>query len=327
MISTVRRSALAGLLLVVAASHANAQASVSPRYPSKPIRIISSSPPGGILDVAARQLAEQLTPSLGQPVIVDTKPGAGGAIAMEAVARSVPDGHTVGISNFVQLAVNPSMYERLPYDPIRDFVPVTLLYSAPLLLVAHPALPADSVPELIRLAKAKPGGLFYGSAGNGTPPHVFTELFKFVAGIDLVHVPYKGAPVIAALLSGEVQVIMESASGVLPQVKSGKMKALALTGEKRIASLPDVPTFTEAGVAGIGDSWVGIVAPAATPRDVILRLNRELARALASPQIRAYYDSAGRTVIASSSEEFAKIIADEIPKWREVVRKAGITPG
>ena len=138
---------LYSLLLVVAASHANAQASVSPTYPSKPIRIISSSPPGGILDVAARQLAEQLTPSLGQPVIVDTKPGAGGAIAMEAVARSVPDGHTVGISNFVQLAVNPSMYERLPYDPIRDFVPVTLLYSAPLLLVAHPALPADSVPD------------------------------------------------------------------------------------------------------------------------------------------------------------------------------------
>ena len=327
MISTVQRSALAGVLLVFAASHANAQPSASPRYPSKPIRIISSSPPGGITDVAARQLAEQLTPSLGQPVIVDNKPGAGGAIAMEAVARSEPDGHTVGICNFVNLVVNPSMYERLTYDPIRDFAPVTLLYSAPLLLVAHPALAANSVPELIQLAKARPGGVFYGSAGNGTPPHVFTELFKFVAGIDLVHVPYKGAPVIAALLSGEVQVIMESASGVLPQVKSGKMKALALTGEKRIVSLPDVPTFTEAGVAGIGNSWVGIVAPAATPRDVILRLNRELARALASPDIKSYYDTAGRTVVASSPEEFAKVIRDEIPRWREVVRKAGIAPG
>jgi tripartite-type tricarboxylate transporter receptor subunit TctC len=184
------------------------------------------------------------------------------------------------------------------------------------------------VPELVRLAKAQPGRLTYSSSGNGQPAHVYTELFKFNARIDLMHVPYKGAPAAtAALLAGDVNVNMESASSVIPLVKSGRIKALAVTGDKRIASLPDVPTFGEAGVAGIGESWVGIVAPAGTPRDVILRLNREIAKALESQDIKVYYDTAGRTIVASSPEAFAAIIREEIPRWREVVKKAGITPG
>jgi tripartite-type tricarboxylate transporter receptor subunit TctC len=303
MISTVRRSALAGLLLVFAASHANAQASVSSRYPSKPIRLIATGPPGSIIDVASRQLADKLGPVLGQPVITENKVGAGGAIALEAAAKSAPDGYTLVMANFVQLTVNPSMYGQVPYDPVTDFAPVILLYSAPLLLVAHPALPAPSLPDLIRLAKAHPGKLFYGSSGNGLPPHVYIELFKFTAGIDLAHVPYKGGvAATTALVAGEVSVLMESVSGVLPQVKSGRIKALAVTGEKRIASLPEVPTFSEAGVPGIGVSWVGILAPAGTAAAVVERLNREFARALESPDIKAYYDTAGRTVVASSPD-------------------------
>jgi tripartite-type tricarboxylate transporter receptor subunit TctC len=321
---------LAGALLAASlpVSLACAQAMTSPAFPSKPLRLITSGPPGSITDVASRQLADKLGAALGQPMITENKVGAGGAIALEAAANSAPDGYTLVMANFVQLTVNPSMYERVPYDPVKDFAPVILLYSAPLLLVAHPSLPANSVPELVRLAKAQPGKLFYGSTGNGLPPHIYTELFKFVAGIDLAHIPYKGGPAaVTALLAGEVSVIMESASGVIPQIKAGRIKALAVTGEKQIAWLPDVPTFTASGVPGIGESWVGILAPAGTPAAIVAQLNREFARALGSPDIKAFYDTAGRTVVASSPEEFARIIRDEIPKWREVVKQAGIKPG
>ena len=294
-------------------------------FPSKPVRIIGS-PPGSILDVVARQLADKLAPAFGQPVIVESKPS--GIMMMDAAAKSAPDGHSMVVASFSMLAVIPHMYERPPYDPLKDFAPVILLYKAPLLLTAHPALPANSLPELIRLARAQPGKLTYSSSGNGQPPHVYTELFKFNAGIDLMHVPYKGAPPsVAAVLAGDVNMNMETASAVIPHVKSGRIKALAVTGDKRIASLPDVPTFGEAGVMGIGESWVGIVAPAGTPRDVILRLNREIAKALESQDIKAYYDTAGRTIVASSPDAFAAIIREEIPKWREVVKRAGITPG
>jgi tripartite-type tricarboxylate transporter receptor subunit TctC len=259
-------------------------------------------------------------------VIVEDK--GSGFMMMDAAAKSAPDGHTLVVANFSMLAVIPHMYERPPYDPLKDFAPVILLYKAPLLLTAHPSVPVSSLPELIRLAKAQPGRLTYSSSGNGQPPHVYTELFKFNAGIDLMHVPYKGAPAAtAALLAGDVNLNMEAVSGVLAHVKSGRIKALAVTGDKRIASLPDVPTFGEAGVQGIGESWVGIIAPAGTPRDVILRLNREIAKALESPDIKAYYDTAGRTIVASSPDAFAAIIREEIPKWREVVKRAGITPG
>ena len=299
--------------------------SAAQNFPYKPVRVIGS-PPGSILDVVARQLADKLAPAFGQPVIVENKPSA--IMMMDAVAKSAPDGHSMVVASFAMLTVIPHMYERPPYDPIKDFAPVILLYKAPLLLTAHPSLPANSVPELIRLAKAQPGKLTYSSSGNGQPPHVYTELFKFNSGIDLLHVPYKGGPPsIAAILAGDVNMNMESASGVIQHVKSGRIKALAVTGDKRIASLPDVPTFGEAGVPGIGESWVGIVAPAGTPRDIILRLNREIARALESQDIKAYYDTAGRTIVASSPDAFAAIIREEIPKWREVVKKAGITPG
>jgi tripartite-type tricarboxylate transporter receptor subunit TctC len=299
--------------------------SIAQTFPSKPVRIIGGAP-GSILDIAARQLADKLSPALGQPVIVENKPS--GVMMMEAAAKSAPDGCTMVVTSFAMLAVIPHMFERPPYDPLKDFAPVILLYKAPLLLAAHPSVPANSLPELIRLAKAQPGRLTYSSSGNGQPPHVYTELFKFNVGIDLLHVPYKGAAAAtAALLAGDVNVNMESVSGVLVHAKSGRIRALAVSGEKRIAALPEVPTFTEGGVPGIGESWVGIVAPAGTPREVILRLNHEIAKALESPDIKAYYDTAGRTIVASSPDAFAAIIREEIPKWREVVKRAGITPG
>ena len=325
----LNRLSTAGLIILAFLAFGNSYAQ-SPSanlrgYPSKPVRIIHVTPAGGILDVAARQLADKLTPALGQPVLVDPRPGAGGLIAMEATAKSAPDGHTVVLCSFVQLTVNPSLYERLPYDPVKDFAPVIVLFSGPSVLLAHPSFPADSVPELIRLAKAQPGKIMYGSSGNGLPPHIFTEQFKSIAGIDLVHVPYKGPMAsVAALLAGEVSVIVEASDTVIPHIKSGRLKALAVNGETRIASLPNVQTFNEVGVPGIGVSWVGIVAPAGTSRAIVDRLNREFSRALDSSDIKAYYDNAGRTIVANSPEAFAALIRDEIPKWRQVIRKAGI---
>ncbi|MGH8703636.1 MAG: Bug family tripartite tricarboxylate transporter substrate binding protein [Burkholderiales bacterium] len=313
--------------VVCPALQAQSPLASSGSFPTKPVRILSVTPAGGILDVAARQLAAKLTPALGQPVLVEPRPGAGGIIAMEAGARSVPDGHTLVICSFVQLTVNPSLYDRLPYDAVRDFAPVSLLFLGPTVLLAQPAFPANSVAELVQLAKAQPGKLMYGSSGSGFPPHIFTEELKYLAGIDLVHVPYKGpAASVAALLAGEVSVIMEASDTVIPYLRSGRLKALAVNGKKRVASLPNVPTFDEAGVTGIGVSWVGIVAPAGTPSEIVYRLNREFARALEAPDIKAYYDEAGRTVVASSPEIFAAVIRDEIPRWREVVKSVGIKP-
>jgi tripartite-type tricarboxylate transporter receptor subunit TctC len=220
------------------------------------------------------------------------------------------------------------VYERLPYDPVKDFAPVMLAFRIPLLLVAGPSVPANSVPELIQLVKSQPGKLFYGSAGNGTPPHILADLFKFTAGIDAVHVPYMGGPAATlALLQGEVSFTFDAPSQVLSHVKSRKLKALAVTGDKRLAVLPDVPTFAEVGVAGMNTGWVAILAPVGTPPERMMRLNREFARALDSPSLKAYYATMGLTIVASSPEELAKRIAEETPKWREIVKRAGITPG
>lgn len=312
-------------ILLFSSSYAQGPSASSGKFPSKPIRIIHITPPGGILDVAARQFGEKLAPRLGQPVLVEARPGGGGLIAMEATAKSVPDGHTLVLCSFVQLAVNQSLYERLPYDPVKDFAPVMLLFYGPSVLVARPDFPANTVQDLIRMAKAQPGKFMYGSSGNALPPHILGEQFKSLAGINLIHVPYKGpAAATAALLAGEVSMIIEASDTIIPFVKAGRFKALAVNGEKRIAALPSVPTLAESGVPGVGVSWVGILAPAGTPREVVGRLNQEFARALALPDIKEYYESAGRTIVASSPEVFAETIQSEIPKWREVVSKAGI---
>ncbi|WP_334187841.1 Bug family tripartite tricarboxylate transporter substrate binding protein [Noviherbaspirillum sp.] len=293
--------------------------------PTRPLRIIAPGPPGAILDLAARQIAEKLAGPLGQPVIVDNKPSAGGTLAMEVLAGSPADGHTVAIASFVELTVNPSLYDNIRYDPVRDFAPVTLLYAGTLLLVAHPALKVDTLPDLIKAGKARPGSLFYGSSGIARPPHIYAERFKTDSGIGLVHVPYKGTPpLVQAILNGEIHLAIEGAPPLLPHVKAGKLMPLAVTGETRLPSLPDVPTFSEMGVTGMTAAWVGIVAPAGTPQKAIERLNREFAEALRSPDVKAAYEAGGRQVITGSPEAMAELIRSGIPQWQSVVKASGL---
>lgn len=313
------------MILLIVSAASLAQSPSSGQFPSKPIRLLTPTPPGGFLDVVARQLAGKLVPALAQPVLVESRPSAGGIVLMETTAKSPPDGYTLALCSMGELVVNPSLYERLPYDPVKDFAPVILLFSGPQLLLAHPAAEVSSVADLIRIAKAKPGKLMYGSSGVGFPPHLFTEQFKAIAGIDLVHVPYKGSPAaIAGLLAGEVTVMMEGTDLVVPHVRAGRLKALAVNRDARLAVLPDVPTLREVGVSGMARAWVGIVAPAGTPREIVERLNRELASALESPDIKTYYDEAGRVTLGGSPEAFAARIREEIPQWRELVTRLGI---
>ena len=321
-----RRQFTLSALGVAMAGSSFAQASANAWSPSKPVRIVAGAA-GGILDVVARQLADKLQPAFGQAVIVENKAGGGGIVAMEAVRASAPDGHTMGMTTFVEMTINPWIYDRLPYDPIKDFAPVTVLYSGQIMLAAHPSFPGESLADLIRLAKAQPGKYFYASSGVARPPHVWAERFKATSGIDLTHVPFKGAgPLTQAVLSGEVPLAMEGVSALLPHVKAGKLKALAVTGDQRLVALPDLPTFAEAGVPGIGLTWVGLVAPAGTPAAAIERLNRELVRALQSPEIKAAYEQAGRIVIGNTPEAFTALIRKELPEWGAIVKATGIRP-
>jgi tripartite-type tricarboxylate transporter receptor subunit TctC len=321
-----RRQFVIGALGVAMAGNGFAQATGNAWSPSKPVRIVAGAA-GGILDVAARQLADKLQPALGQAVIVDNKAGGGGVVTMETVKASAPDGHTVGMTTFVEMTINPWIYDRLPYDPIKDFAPVTVLYSGQIMLVAHPSFPGESLADLIRLAKAQPGKYFYASSGVARPPHVWVERFKSTAGIDLTHVPFKGAgPLTQAVLTGEVPLAMEGVPALLPHVKAGKLKALAVTGDRRLAALPDLPTFAEAGVPGIGMTWVGLVAPAGTPAAAIERLNREVVRVLQSPEIKAAYEQAGRIVIGNTPDAFTALIRKELPEWGAIVKATGIRP-
>lgn len=297
-------------------------------YPWKVIQLIVPSPPGSPPDVRARELAEKVSATIGQPMIVMNKPGAGGGIGMQAAARSVADGHTIVYCTDAPLTMNVSMYDQLPYDPVKDFVPVMVALQMTMVLVVNSNSPVNSTTELIRYVKSRPGELLYGSPGNGTPPHVLAGLFKHSAGLDLVHVAYKGGPAATiALLGGEVAFTIDAVSQVLPHIQSRKLKALAVTGNRRLTVLPDVPTFAEAGIEGMDSSWSAIVAPAGTPREVVLRLNREFARALNSPSLQAHYATIGVSTVASTPEELARRIAEETPKWRAVVKRAGITPG
>ena len=321
-----RRQFTLSALGVAMAGSSFAEASANAWSPSKPVRIVAGAA-GGVLDVVARQLADKLQPAFGQAVIVENKAGGGGIVAMEAVRASAPDGHTMGMTTFVEMTINPWIYDRLPYDPIKDFAPVTVLYSGQIMLAAHPSFPGESLADLIRLAKAQPGKYFYASSGVARPPHVWAERFKATSGIDLTHVPFKGAgPLTQAVLSGEVPLAMEGVSALLPHVKAGKLKALAVTGDQRLVALPDLPTFAEAGVPGIGLTWVGLVAPAGTPAAAIERLNRELVRALQSPEIKAAYEQAGRIVIGNTPEAFTALIRKELPEWGAIVKATGIRP-
>ena len=293
-------------------------------YPVKPIRFIVGFTPGGGSDTVARLIALKLGETWTQPLVVDNRPGAGGNLAIELVARSAPDGYTILCASS-SFSIIPSLYRDLSYSPVRDFAPVTLASSAPYLLVLHPSVPAQSVKELIALAKAQPGKLNYASAGSGSTLHLAGELFKSLAGVDIVHVPYKGANGITDLIAGAVQLSFAGLPQTLPHVKAGRLKALAVTTSRRAVALPDLPTIAEAGVPNYEvDPWYGVIAPAGTPRAIVERLNAAINRAIAAPDIREKFMLQGLEPRTSTPAEFTSLISNEIAKWSKVVRDAGI---
>src|SRR5712671_1032393 len=294
-------------------------------YPAKPVRFIVPSAAGGGTDIIARSVAHKLSESLGQQFVVDNRPGAGQMIGIELAARSPSDVHTILMAAST-LAINPIMYQKVPYDPVRDFAPITQAASLPNVLVVHPALPAKSVAELIALAKREPGKIAYASAGIGTSPQMSVELLKSLAGIDMLHVPYKGTtPGVVDLLAGQVSVMAPNVLTALPHIKAGKLRALAVTSSKRSDALPDVPTIAEAGVAGYESTqWYGVLAPAGTAREIVMRLHDEIVRALRTPEVMQRLAADGAEPVGNSPEEFTAFIKSEIDKWAKVASAAGI---
>ena len=293
-------------------------------YPAKPVRFLVGFPPGGTSDILARTIGQKLGDALGQQVVIENRPGAGGNIGAEAAAKSAPDGYTIFMSTTSQ-AISVSLYSKLNYDLVRDFSPVIQAVNYTNLLVVHPSLPVKSVKELVALAKARPGQLNYGTAGNGTPPHMTGELFKSYTGIGLQHVPYKGgAPAIADLLGGQITIMFDNVPPLLPHVQAGKMRPLAVTSLKRISVLRDVPTLDEAGLKEFDSvAWNGVLAPAGTPREIIVRLNAEILRVLGMSDVRERLSSQGADPVGGTPEQFAGLIRDEIRKWAKVVKDSG----
>jgi tripartite-type tricarboxylate transporter receptor subunit TctC len=317
-----------GVAWPAAAATASEPAPVSsqrPIYPAKAIRLIVPFGTGSTTDTLARLVGQKLAEAWGQPVVVDNRAGAGGNIGTDMVAKAAGDGYTLLMAAGSH-SINPALYRNLPYDAVKDFAPVTLIGFAPQLLVATASLPANSVRELIALAGGKPGQLRYASGGNGSPSHLAMELFKSMARIDIVHVPYKGGdPVLIALLSGEMHLYFGNIRAMMPQVKAGKLKALAVTSPKRSPAAPDVPTIAESGVPGYSMlAWWGLLAPATTPRAVVTRLYHEVGGMLQEPAIRERLAAVGIDAAGSSPEEFGSFIRAEIATWTKVVNTAGV---
>jgi len=319
MNTVLHRFAL-GALLALFAAIASAQT-----YPAKPIRLVVPFPPGGATDILARDVAQKLTEAWGQQVIVDNRPGAGGNIGSELVAKSAPDGYTLEMGTVGTHAINASLYAKMPYDHVKDFAPVILVAGVPNVLVVNPAVPANSVAELIEYAKANPGKLNFASSGNGTSIHLSGELFKVMAGVQMTHVPYKGsAPALQDLLGGQVQLMFDNLPPSLPQIKAGKLRALAVTSVARAPALPDVPTMAEAGLPGYeASSWFGVLAPAGTPPAIVAKLNSEIAKWLATPEAKEKLSKQGANAAGGTPEDFAKHIAAETTKWAKVVKDSG----
>jgi tripartite-type tricarboxylate transporter receptor subunit TctC len=320
---TVNLHTAAAIALLGLASPAAAQTSA---YPSKAIRFVVANSPGGGLDVTARAVAPKLINAFGQQVIIDNRAGAAGSLAAEITAKSPPDGYTILMGSIGNLAVNPHLYKGLGYEPLKDLAPVTYAVSGSNVLVVNLSVPAKTVQELIALARAQPGKLTYGSSGAGNAGHLAGELFKSMAKVDMVHVPYKGgAPAMFALIADQVQLVFSSAPTAIPQVKAGKIRALAVTTLKRSAHLPDLPTISEAGLPGYeADNWYGVAVPARTPRAIIDRLNTELVRALNMPDVKQLLFNQGLEVSTGTPEAFGTYMKSEDIKWAKVIKDAGI---
>ncbi len=312
--------ALAVTAAVVHAPHAAAQ-----DYPTKPIRLVIPYPPGGGNDTLGRLIAQRLSTSLGQQVYVDNKPGAGGNLGTDMVAHAKPDGYTLTLGFVANMAMTPHL-GKLGYDPIKDFAPISMVAQGYQILVVNPAFPAKSVPELVALAKAKPGALNYASGGNGSPLHLVAELFKLSAGIEMQHIPYKGSnPAAAAVLAGETQMVFGGVVSSLPFVRSGRLRALAVTSPKRIDAAPDVPTMAELGYSGVeASSWYGLFAPAGTPPAIIARLNKEMVALGKNTEHREQLDKQGQEAVYSTPDELAAYVKSESAKWGRVIKTAKI---
>jgi tripartite-type tricarboxylate transporter receptor subunit TctC len=296
-------------------------------YPEKPIRMVVGFPPGSQPDTVARLLDQKFAEALGKPVVVDNVPGAAGSVAAERVAKSAPDGYTLGLLAQAQLVINPSLY-KLAYDPAKDFAPVSQVTVSPIMLVVHNAVPAKSVKELVALAKAQPGGLTFASGGSGSGPHMVAELFKSMAGLDIRQIPYKGlTAAIPDLLGGRVTMMFSSIAIVLPVVREGRLRALAVTSLRRSSAVPELPTIAESGYPGFEyTSWSGLLAPAGTPAAIVRKLHLETVKALALPDLRAKLADLGMEGIGNSPDEFAAVIKSGIPKWAKVIKESGMKP-
>jgi tripartite-type tricarboxylate transporter receptor subunit TctC len=322
-LSRAIQSVVVASLVVCAMPTGHAQ-----NYPTKPIRIVVPFAPGGGGDLVARTVAAKLTEGLGQPVVVDNRAGAAGSIGADIAAKSPPDGHTLLLGSNGPLAINPSLYAKLPYDAARDFAPVSLVTVMPFVLVVHPALPARTVKELIALARSRPGELNYGSPGNGSSTHLANELLKSMTGMKIAHVPYKGvAPAATDLISGQIQMMSGDLSTLVPHIRSGRMRALAVTSSRRSGLLPETPTIGESGVPGYEASgWFGVLVPAGTPPNIVQRLNAAMLKGLAAADARERLSAFGGEVAPGTPEQFAAHIRTEAAKWGKLIRALGLKP-
>lgn len=315
------------MLLVLIGMSASAQCVLAQNYPTRPVRLVVASSPGGASDILARTLAQKLTEEFGQQVVVDNRPGASGIIGTDIVAKSARDGYTLLIIQ-PSLTINPSMVSKLPYNAMRDFAPVSLVVDAAQIMTVNPSVPAKTVKDLIALAKAKPGHLTFGSPGVGTSPHLTAELLKLMAGVDMPQVLFKGSGMAyISLISGEISAAFSTVLSAMPHIKTGRIRALGVTTLKRVQALPDVPTIAESGLPGFETSqWFGILAPAGTPRPIIDRLYQALSRASSSPDVKDRLAAQGVEVVNRNPEEFASVIKHETGQWAKVIKAAGIKP-
>ena len=295
-------------------------------YPAKPVRFVVPFAPGGGADFVARVVGQKFSETFGQSLIIDNRGGAGGAIGTESAAKSAPDGYTLLLGSAGPLAIQPGLSSKLPYDPVKDFAPITIVTSMPYVLVVHPSLPVKNVSELIALARARPGQLNFASPGSGTTTHLATELLKMIAKIDVVNVPYKGvAPAVTDLLAGQVQFMSGDLSTVMPQVKAGRLRALGVTGAKRSALVPELPTIAESGLPGYeAIGWFAVLAPAATPRELVKRLNAQIVKGITTAESREKLAALGGDVVANTPTEFATRLQDDLAKWGKLIRTIGL---
>ena len=310
----------AALAVLVLGGDARAQ-----DYPIRPLRFIVPYPPGGAADIVARMVAQKLTAALGATVVIDNRAGAGGNLGTDLAAKAAPDGYTLLMGNVGPIAINPGLFRKLPYDPLRDFAPVSLLAVYPNVLVINPSLPVKSVTDLIGYARVRPGQLAFASAGNGSSTHLAAELFKSMAGIEMMHVPYKGgSQAVVDVIGGQVQMYFSSVLGALPHVKSGKLRALAVTGSRRSRAAPELPTIAECGFPGYeANNWLGLLVPAGTPNPVITRLDQEIVKAFAQPEFHEKISVQGGDAETGSPAQFAAYIRAEIKKWAQVIKASG----